>query len=49
MTIHWKALEEHFLMLPLVFDSTILGENSFKKNLSPQRIKAMLLHTKIND
>jgi hypothetical protein len=24
MTIHWKALEEHFLVVPLVFQSTIL-------------------------
>jgi hypothetical protein len=26
-TIHWKALEEHFLMTPLVFDSTIFMGN----------------------
>jgi hypothetical protein len=37
MTIHWKALEEHFLMVP--FDSMVFGENAFSeffpKNLSP--------------
>jgi hypothetical protein len=25
MTIHWKTLEAHFLMVPLVFDSTFYG------------------------
>jgi hypothetical protein len=24
MTIHWKALEEHFLMVPLLSDGTII-------------------------
>jgi hypothetical protein len=28
MTIHWKALEEHFLMVPL-FDSTISGGHMY--------------------
>jgi hypothetical protein len=28
MTIHWKALEEHFLMVPLNFDSTIFRGKS---------------------
>jgi hypothetical protein len=40
MTIHWKALEEHFLMVPLVFRfNHFRGENAFSelfsKNLSP--------------
>jgi hypothetical protein len=38
-TIHWKALEEHFLMMvhvSLVFDSTIFGGCAFaQNNLSP--------------
>jgi hypothetical protein len=41
MTIHWKALEEHFLMVPLVFQfNHFWGENAFSdfflsKILSP--------------
>jgi hypothetical protein len=32
MTIHWKALEEHFLMVPLVFRfNHFQGENAFSK------------------
>jgi hypothetical protein len=33
MTIHWKAIEEHFLMVPFVFQFTgnrhFRGENAF--------------------
>jgi hypothetical protein len=30
MTIHWKAIEEHFLVVSLVFFySTFCGENTF--------------------
>jgi hypothetical protein len=30
MTIHWKALEKHFLMVPLVFQFIhFQGENAF--------------------
>jgi hypothetical protein len=43
MTIHWKGLEEHFLMVPLVFrfNHAFSGEkkinflNFSKKNLNP--------------
>jgi hypothetical protein len=44
MTIHWKALEENFLTIQLVFNSTIFGENmhflifSLKKPQSLLRI-----------
>jgi hypothetical protein len=43
MTIHWKALEEHFLMVPLVFQFNHLrGERGFSeffsKNLSPSSV-----------
>jgi hypothetical protein len=46
MTIHWKALEEHFLMVPLLFRfSHFQGENPFSeffsKNLSPERVKVV--------
>jgi hypothetical protein len=38
MTIHWKALEEHFLMVPLIFRLDLWGENAlsefFSKNFS---------------
>jgi hypothetical protein len=35
MTIHWKALEEHFLMVPDVFRSNQFGEeNAFSKYVS---------------
>jgi hypothetical protein len=39
-TIHWKALEEHFLMAPLVFRLTHLWDKNafselFVKKLSP--------------
>jgi hypothetical protein len=38
MTIHWKAHEEHFLMVPLVFRfnhfGIILGENAFSEFFS---------------
>jgi hypothetical protein len=33
MTIYWKALEEHFLMVPLVFQF-IFGENAFSEFFS---------------
>jgi hypothetical protein len=47
MTIHWKALEEHFLIVhvPLFFDSPISGRGKMhvlyfsQKNISPQRVK----------
>jgi hypothetical protein len=35
MTIHWKALEEHFLMVPFVFRFThFLGKNAFSEFFS---------------
>jgi hypothetical protein len=53
MTIHWKALEENFPMVPLVFWFThVCGRNVFwrnvfseffSKNLRSQRVKAELL------
>jgi hypothetical protein len=45
MTIHWNALEEHFLLVPIVFfeSTSFLGGNAFSeffsKNLSPKEIK----------
>jgi hypothetical protein len=30
MTIHWKALEECFLMVHVLFDSAILGREKIK-------------------
>jgi hypothetical protein len=30
MTIHWKALEEHFLMVPLDFRLIFMGKNALK-------------------
>jgi hypothetical protein len=38
MTIHWKALEEHFLMVPLVFMENAFSEFFSKKS----RVKACL-------
>jgi hypothetical protein len=42
MTIHWKALQVHFLLVHLVFDSTIFGDKFIfwiflKKILSPYK------------
>jgi hypothetical protein len=34
MTIHWKALVEHFLMVPLVFPDSFSGENAFSQKTS---------------
>jgi hypothetical protein len=41
MTIHWKALEAHFLMASLVFrfSGAHFLNFSFSKNLSPYRVK----------
>jgi hypothetical protein len=43
MTIHWKGVEEHFLMVPLVFRFIrFWGEKAFSEffsnNLSPKRV-----------
>jgi hypothetical protein len=45
MTIHWKALEEHFLMVPFVFHfNHFQGENVFSefvsKNLPLKEVKS---------
>jgi hypothetical protein len=45
MTIHWKALDEHFLMVPLVFRfNHYWGKTAFfkifSKHLSPERVNA---------
>jgi hypothetical protein len=34
MTIHWKALDEHFLMYNYFFNSTIFGEKMHFLNFS---------------
>jgi hypothetical protein len=34
MTIHWKALEEHFLMVPLVFQFIFGTKKSFSEFFS---------------
>jgi hypothetical protein len=44
MAIHWKALEEHVLMVPLAFLFNHFREEDafsefFSQNLSPQRVK----------
>jgi hypothetical protein len=39
MTIHWKALEEHFLMVPLVFlDNDFREKNAFSEIFSKNLI-----------
>jgi hypothetical protein len=41
MTIHWKALEEHFLMVPLVFGFTLFwGKNIFSELFSKKPLMA---------
>jgi hypothetical protein len=35
MTIHWKALEEHFMMVPFIFRfNHFLGKNTFSEFFS---------------
>jgi hypothetical protein len=43
MTIHWKGLEEHFLMVPLVFRFNHFGEIKFSEFFSkkPQSLKSI--------
>jgi hypothetical protein len=39
MTIRWKALEEHFLMVPLIFRFTHLrGKNAFSEFFSKEPV-----------
>jgi hypothetical protein len=43
MTIHWKALEENILMVPLIFRFNHFGDalsEFFSRNLGPYRIKS---------
>jgi hypothetical protein len=41
MTIHWKALEEHFLRIPLVFGFKFGGNTHFL-NFSKKRLDILL-------
>jgi hypothetical protein len=34
MTIHWKALEKHFMMVPLIIRFDFQGENAFSEYFS---------------
>jgi hypothetical protein len=40
MTIHWKAFEEHFLMVPLVFQPLLPGIGILTKILSDLQVLA---------
>jgi hypothetical protein len=43
-TIHWKALEEHFLMVPLVRSNHSRGENAFSEFFSKNLIVPKEIH-----
>jgi hypothetical protein len=43
MTIHWKVLDEHFLMVPV---ATFLGVNPFfSKTQSLKRVEPLMIMT----
>jgi hypothetical protein len=51
MTIHWNGLEEHFLMVPLIFlIQPFLGKNAFSEFFSLIRTSILKeLNQLIND